>query len=377
MKIVLAPDSFKGSLSAPDVCAAMEAGARRALPGAHMVSVPLADGGEGTLDCLVSATGGRVSELSVTGPLGDRVQARYGMLGDGRTAVVEMAEAAGLTLLAPDRLDPLRATTRGVGELVRAAALDGASRVLVCLGGSATNDGGAGFAQALGVHLLDAAGRELPPGGEALRNLAQIDASGVDPRVAACEIVAACDVDTPLCGPDGASHVFGPQKGASPDMVEQLAAALAHYADVIARDLRRDVRAIPGAGAAGGLGAGLLAFCGARLQSGADLVLEAVAFRSVLAGARLVLTGEGRCDGQSARGKVVSGVARAAKAAGVPVMVLAGALGPGYEALYEEGLTAAFAIADGPLALDDALARTPDLLARAAESVVRLFAAGR
>lgn len=349
---------------------------RRVLPGAQVVSSPLADGGEGTLDCLVSATGGRIQTRTVTGPLGDAVSARYGMLGDGRTAVVETAEAAGLTLLARDRLDPLRATTRGVGELVRAAVSEGATRVLVCLGGSATNDGGAGFAQALGVRLLDAAGRELPAGGVALQGLARIDASGIDPRVAACEIVAACDVNTPLCGPDGASHVFGPQKGASPEDVCRLDAALAHYAAVIARDLGRDLCDVPGAGAAGGLGAGLLAFCGARLESGVGLVMEMVDFPAALAGADLVLTGEGRCDGQSARGKVVSGVAGAAETAGVPMVVLAGSLGPGYEALYEKGLTAAFAIADGPLSLVEALARTPDLLARSAESVVRVFVAG-
>jgi glycerate kinase len=289
------------------------------------VEVPLADGGEGTLDVLVDAFGGERRALTVTGPLGDPTEAEYGLVPreSGPLAVVEMSRASGLRLLPDHRRDVTRATTRGTGELIRAACRD-ASEVLVCIGGSATNDGGAGMAQALGVRLLDDRGRELEPGGAALAGLAVIDAGGLDPYVRRATFRVACDVDNPLTGPQGASAVYGPQKGATPEDVELLDGALAHLADVLLRDLGADVREVPGAGAAGGLGAGLVAFLGAELRPGVDVVMDAVGFTDRLAAADLVVTGEGRFDAQSLHGKVPAGVLREARTAGIPALILCG-----------------------------------------------------
>jgi glycerate kinase len=292
------------------------------------------------------------------------------------TAVIEMAAASGLPLIAPDRRDPRVTTTRGTGDLIHAALDAGARRLLVGIGGSATNDGGAGMAQALGVRLLDTAGRDLPPGGAALARLDRVDVSGRDPRLVGVEVVVASDVANPLCGPTGASAVYGPQKGATPEMVDELDAALAHYATILRRDLGADVAEVPGAGAAGGLGAGLLAFLGARLQPGAAMVLEAVGFERHLPGAALVFTAEGRLDDQTAYGKAVAAVAGAARAHGVPVVVLAGGLMPGYESLYAAGVNAVLPIADGPLTLDESMARAADLVASAAERALRLILIG-
>jgi glycerate kinase len=325
MRILVAPDKFRGTLTGAEAARAIASGWRRARPDDEIEEVPLADGGEGTLDVLVQAFNGRRRTATVTGPLGDPTEADYGLIPreGGPLGVVEMSRASGLRLLPEDRRDVTRATTRGTGELILAAART-SSEILVSIGGSATNDGGAGMAQALGVRLLDGAGGDLAPGGAALLDLAAIDAGGLDPDVARARILVACDVDNPLTGPEGASAVYGPQKGATPEDVALLDRALGRLADVLLRDLGADVRELPGAGAAGGLGAGLVAFLGAELRPGVDVVMDAVGFSGRLAGADLVVTGEGRLDVQSLHGKVPAGVVRRARAAGTPVMILCG-----------------------------------------------------
>lgn len=326
MRVLVAPDKFKGTLTAEQAARAVARGWRREDPGSELDLAPMADGGEGTLEALVAALGGERRRLTVAGPLGDPVEAEYALVParDGPLAVVEMARASGLGLLSPARRDPKRTTTRGTGELVLDACRRGARRVLVCIGGSATNDAGAGMAQALGVRLLDAVGRDLPPGGAALLQLARIDLSGLDPAVRRSEVLVACDVDNPLVGPAGASAVYGPQKGATPEDVQLLDRALRRFAAVVRRDLGVDVRGLPGAGAAGGLGAGLVAFLGARLRPGVELVMEAARLWERMERADLVVTGEGSFDQQSLRGKVPAGVLRAAAERGVPALVLCG-----------------------------------------------------
>jgi glycerate kinase len=370
LRVLVAPDSFKGSLAAPAAAEAIAAGFARC--GFATDACPLADGGEGTAGVLAAASGGRIERRTVAGPLGEPVCAEFAVLGDGETAVVEMAAASGLGLVAPGRLDPLRATTRGTGELVRAALDLGLRRVIVALGGSATNDGGSGAARALGARFLDDAGRELPDGGASLARLARIDVAGLDPRLREAAVTAACDVDNPLCGPRGASAVFGPQKGATPAMVAQLDAALRRYAQVVRRDLGVDVLDRPGAGAAGGLGGGLHAFCRAELRPGVDLVLDAVRFADRLRGCDLVVTGEGRIDGQTEGGKLPLGVARAAKRAGVPCLCLAGDVraAPGEFA-------AVLPVVPGPIPLAEAMSRAGELLSAAAERAGRLILLGR
>lgn len=386
MKIVVAPDSFKGSLSAPDAARCIAEGFRRVFPDAEMVFLPVADGGEGTLDALVTATGGRTITQTVTGPLGTPVQARWGVCGDGTTAVVELAQAAGLTLVPLDRRDPKITTTRGVGELLLAALkLPGVRQVVVGLGGSATNDGGAGLLSALGVRFLDADGRELPPGGAALSRLACVDLSGINVDASRAVLIA-CDVDNPLTGLRGASAVFGPQKGATPDDVAALDAALTRYGDVLREHLplQRKQRGYPwpqisGAGAAGGTAAGLLwLFPNAVLRPGIDLVLDAVGFDGHFDGAELIITGEGRLDGQTFGGKVVAGVARRAQAKSVPVVALVGEIGSDVsgEALAQVGIDAALPIVPGPVALDDALTNAARYLTDASERAARLLCMG-
>lgn len=377
LKIVVAPDKFRGSLSAPDAARAIARGVRNAEPSARIDEVPMADGGEGTVDALVAATGGSLRDVQVTGPLGSQVQARVGRLGDGATAVLEMAEASGLALVPKDQRDPTRATTRGTGELLLAAIDGGARRVILGIGGSATNDLGAGLAQVLGYRLLDREGREIGPGGGALADLDRIDATGRDPRLNGVEVLVACDVDNPLCGPRGASHVYGPQKGATPEVVALLDRNLAHAADVIERDLGRNIRELPGAGAAGGLGAGLVAFADGRLEPGIALVIRTVGLAERLSGAALCLTGEGAIDASSAFGKTAVGVGRLARSLGCPTIALAGNLGPGAADVLHAGIDAFASICPGPIALEEALGRAEELLERAAEQVVRVFLAGR
>jgi glycerate kinase len=377
MRVVIAPDKFKGSLSAPEAAEAMRRGVDRAAPGATIDRVPMADGGEGSVEALVAATGGTYHEARVTGPLGEPITARFGLLGDGRTAAIEMASASGLVLVPPQRRNPLITTTRGTGELLLAAIAAGARRVIVGIGGSATNDGGAGLGQALGYRLLDAGDCELPPGGGELDRLVRIDPTGRQPELDGIEIAVACDVTNPLCGPTGASAVYGPQKGATPAMVAALDANLAHYATIVARDLGVAIGDIPGSGAAGGLGGGLVAFAGGRLETGVNLVIDAVDLAGRLAAADLCLTGEGALDAQSAFGKTAVGVALLAHALGCPTLALAGTIGPGAEAALQQGIDAYFSICPGPIRLDEAMDRAGELLERVTEQAVRAFLAGQ
>ncbi len=371
MKVVIAPDSFKECLSAPEVARALAAGVCQAAPDAQLVLTPIADGGEGTVRALVAATNGRTVTARVTGPLGNPVEAEFGLLGAGKAAIIEMAAASGLHLLPPEKRNPLLTTTLGTGELVREALGLGARRILLGLGGSATVDGGAGFAQALGVELWDQEGKPIGPGGGELARLRHIDVSHRDPRLAEADVQVACDVDNQLIGADGAARVYGPQKGANPEMVEQLERNLDHLADVIARDLGIDVRNLSGGGAAGGLGAGLVAFLGAKLRPGVELVLEAAQLEERLRGADLVITGEGRLDRQSAFGKAPVGVARLAKRLGIPVIAIVGALGEGAEKVLDEGIEAYYSIIPAPMSLEEAMRRSRELLQECACQVVR------
>lgn len=376
MRIVIAPDSYKGSVSALCVAQAIERGVQRVFRNAEIFKAPIADGGEGTVEALVAATSGTFCQTAVTGPLGETVIAQWGLLGDGATAVIEMAAASGLPLVAPDRRDPRITTSRGVGELIRAALDRGLRRLIIGIGGSATNDGGAGMAEALGARFLDAAGASLPPGGAALNRLAAIDLSGLDPRLRETQVQVACDVDNPLCGPRGASAVYGPQKGATSAMVAELDAALRRYGRIAARTFGRDVTEQPGAGAAGGLGAALLWFANARLQPGIGIVIEAAGLRDRIRRADWVITGEGATDDQTAFGKAPVGIAKVAQEFGVPVVCLSGGLGRDYQTIYASGIDAAASTTPRPMTLEDCLAAGPALIEDAAERLARLIAVG-
>lgn len=377
MHIVIAPQALKGSLSAAQTGRAIAEGARVVYPDAHIDIIPVADGGEGTVQALVEATGGRIVPRVVTGPLGESVEAFYALLGDGRTAVIEMAASSGLPLVPATHRDPRFTTTYGVGELIRAALDEGCRHFIVGLGGSATNDGGAGMVQALGAHLLNEKGEAIAYGGAALNTLARISIADLDPRLQACTFDVACDVTNPLCGKRGASAIYGPQKGATPAMVEELDAALVHYANLITRDLGRSVHDIPGAGAAGGLGAGLLAFLNARIRPGAQIVLEAVELERFLPSANLVISAEGRLDDQTAYGKSVGAVATLAKRYHLPVLVIAGGLGEGYQEVYRLGIDGVMVLPDGPMSLEHAMERASQLTRDATERALRIFRAGR
>ena len=377
LRIVIAPQAFKHSIGARAAALAIERGVRSAMPDAETTLIPVADGGDGTLAALIGTTAGQFHQATVTGPLGEPVAAQWGVMGDGQTAVIEMALASGLALIPDDRRDPRRATTYGTGELMRAALDAGHTRIIVGLGGSATNDGGTGMAAALGVRFLDSSGNELPPGGAALAALAHVDVSALHPGLANATIIGATDVTNPLCGDTGASAIFGPQKGATPEMVAELDGCLANLARVIHSDLGPDVLHTPGSGAAGGLGAGLIAFAGAELRSGIDMVCDALDFDQYAATADLVITGEGRADRSTAFDKAPVGIARRAQSFGVPTVLLAGSLGPGYDLLYEHGINAVVAIAEEPAELADSLQRGAELLERAAERAMRLYNLGR
>ena len=374
--VLIAPQGFKGSLTGMEAARAVEEGVLRVWPDAETRLLPVADGGDGTLQALVDASGGSVRTERVSDALGRPVEAAWGALGDGVTAVIEMARASGIALLAASELDPLRATTYGVGELMRAALDAGFQSFIVGIGGSATTDGGAGMAQALGARLLDVAGRELVPGGGALAELDRIDVSGMDPRLRETTVDVACDVNNPLVGPTGAAAIYGPQKGASPDEVRRLDEALARFAAVVKRDLGVELEDLPGAGAAGGLGAGLVAFAGARLRSGADIVLEAVGLEERLDGVDLVIVGEGRMDRSTVFDKAPVAVARRARRRGIPVIAVCGSLGPGYEEVHRHGIDAAFASVLEPCDLAAAMAAAPRLMANAAEEACRAVALG-
>ncbi len=377
VRVLVAPQGFKGSLSPIEAARAMAGGIRAAWPDAEIDLAPIADGGDGTVDALVLATGGRKLRVGTVDPLGRPTEAEIGVLGDGRTAVVEMAQASGLARLKPEERNPLITTTYGTGLLIRAALDAGFRRLIVGIGGSATNDGGAGMLQALGMRLLDRDGRPIPPGGQGLLVLDRIDPSGLDPRLAEAEIIVASDVTNPLCGPEGAAAVYGPQKGATPEMVRLLDEALAHFAGVVRRDLGREVANVPGAGAAGGLGAGLLLLPNVQVRPGAEVVFEAVNIDSRLLACDLVITGEGAVDRSTAFGKAPARLAGRARAQNRPVVVLTGRLGPGYEALYGLGVGAVVPTAPGPLTEAEAMARAAELLAAAAERTCRLLHVGR
>ena len=375
MCVIVAPDSFKECLSAREAAEAMARGILNADPECDVVLLPMADGGEGTVDALLAAADGERVTVLITGPLGGPVEASYGLLDGGATAIIEMAAASGLALIPPGERDAGRATTRGTGELMAHALDHGVAQIIVGLGGSATTDGGAGMAQALGWRLLDGNGEELEPGGAALECLDRIDGANRHPRLGSCTVRVACDVTNPLCGPNGSARVYGPQKGASLEQVEQLDAALGQLAAVVKRDIGCDMAEMPGAGAAGGLGGGLVAFANGTLCAGFDLVAEACHLDDQLTGAHLVITGEGRMDGQTAMGKTIAGLAERATRKGIPVVAVAGSLGEGWETVYDRGVTAAFALGDKPMSLDTAMARAPELIEQCTESIMRLWKA--
>jgi len=377
LRIVVAPDSYKGSVSALGVAQAMERGILRVFPDADVCKIPMADGGEGTVDALLAATGGERRQSEVSDPLGQRITAQWGVLGDGRTAVIEMAVASGLTLLAAEQRNPRITTTYGTGELIRAALDAGLRRIILGIGGSATNDGGAGMARALGARFLDAAGHELPDGGAALAGLDRIDLSGLDPRLCETEIVVACDVDNPLCGARGASAVFGPQKGATPAMVAELDSALAHFAAIAQSATGKTIAEQAGAGAAGGLGAGLLLFTPAKLKPGVDIVLDAVGFSEIVKDADFVITGEGCTDFQTAYGKAPVGVARCAKQFGIPVFCLSGSLGKGACDVLALGIDAVLSICERPMTLAESMSAASSLIETASERLCRIIMASR
>lgn len=376
MRIVVAPQGFKGSLDAPDVAQAIARGVRQVFPDAEITLLPVADGGEGTVRALVEASGGKTITTRVLGPLERPVNATWGLLGDGQTGVIEMAAASGLPLIERHERDPMRTTTYGTGELISHALDHGVRRLLIGIGGSATNDGGAGMAQALGVGLLDAEGRDLPLGAAALKRLDRIDLSELDKRLSGVEIEVASDVTNPLTGPEGASQVYGPQKGADNRMVQELDTILGRYADIIRRDVGKDVKNVPGAGAAGGLGAGLLAFLDARLAPGVDIVFEAIDLDGKLRGADLVITGEGRMDSQDIYGKAPMAVAEHAARLGVPSIAIVGSTGRDYHVVYDHGLDAVIGTVNRPMSLDRAVAESKRLIAEAAMRALRLVRVG-
>lgn len=375
-KILLVPDSFKGTLSSRQVCQVMAAQLRRFFPQAQVKSIPVADGGEGSVEAFLAAAGGERRTRTVTGPFGEPVEAFYGILGDGRTAVIEMAACAGLPL-AEGRLNPERATTYGVGELLLAAKEAGCTKAILGLGGSCTNDGGVGAAAALGAKFTRADGTAFIPSGGTLGEIAALDVSPVAQALQGMELTAMCDIDNPLYGEAGAAAVFAPQKGADAAMVARLDAGLRHLGQVAARCLGRDFSHLPGAGAAGGLGFGMAAFCGAQLRMGIDAVLDAVGFDSLLPGTDVVFTGEGKIDSQSARGKVVSGVAARCRKAGVPVVAVVGQIGQGFEEMYQQGLTAVFSINRAAQPFAESRFHAGENLALTMENIARLLAASR
>ncbi|PZD95483.1 glycerate kinase [Paenibacillus sambharensis] len=377
MHIVVAPDSYKGSVSAREAAEAMARGVRLALPDCKISKVPVADGGEGTLDCVLEASGGTAHTLMVSDPLGRSVPARLGILDGSGTCIIETAEACGLHRLTEPERNPLVTSTFGVGQLIMAGLDLGCRSFVLGLGGSSTNDGGAGMLQALGIRLLDKHGEELVPGGAALERLHQISTDLLDPRLAGTSFIAACDVDNPLIGPDGASAVFGPQKGASLEDVSLLDNCLAVWADHTEAATGIRLHSLPGAGAAGGMGGALIAYLRARMVPGFEVAAEMTGLEAHIRAADLVLTGEGRTDAQTIHGKAPCGVARLAQRYGVPAVVLSGAAGSDSKALHTAGVTAVFSITNEPMLLEAAIRRAPMLIEQAAEQVVRLFCAGQ
>jgi glycerate kinase len=374
MKIAIVPNAFKGSLTAMQAAACIERGLKKALPNIATVKIPMADGGDGTLLAIVEATSGRQVRCSVCDPLGRTIRSTFGLSGDGRTSVIEMALASGLALLRPQERNPLLTTSRGTGDLIRAALDRHVNRIVIGIGGSATNDGGTGMARALGVKFFDARDRELPDNGGALSKLSRIDMSGLDKRLKATTISVACDVDNPLFGPHGAAQVYGPQKGATPAMVKQLDAGMKRLATVIQRDLGVKLARLPGAGAAGGLGAGLVAFLGGQIRSGAEIVSGVIDLETKLAGCDLVITGEGRLDGQTASGKAPCGVAKVARKLGIPTIAICGSLGQDAGKVRAMGIAAFFSALEESMAEAELPRRGPGMLESCAEQVGHVFA---
>ncbi|MBN1951463.1 MAG: glycerate kinase [Bacteroidales bacterium] len=377
MRIVIAPDSFKHSLPARTVCDAIARGIEN-LPGEwDIIKIPVADGGEGTVRALVDATGGAIYHQQVLDPLKREITAEFGILGDGKTAVIEMAAASGIELLKDEERNPWLTTSYGTGQLIRAALDKGCSRIIAGIGGSATNDAGLGMAMALGARFLSREGTLGEQGGGMLDQVSGIDLSELDPRIKNTEFIVACDVSNPLCGPKGASYVYGPQKGADPEMVRRLDSNLEVFAARLEAELGADIKDVPGAGAAGGLGAGLLAFCGAQLQAGFEIVARETHLDDALRNCDLVITGEGKLDAQTRYGKTPMGVVKHAKAFGLPVIAIGGTLGEGYQELYEIGFDAIFSILDKPMSLQEALITAEEMLVRTAGSVMRTWMAAR
>ena len=371
--IVLAPDSFKESMTAKEVCTAMERGIKKANNKIICVHVPMADGGEGTMQSLVDATNGEVYSLKVFGPLGNMVEAQYGILGEGEVGILEMASASGIQLIPAKQRNPLLTTTYGTGQLINACLDHGVKKILIGIGGSATNDGGAGVVQALGGKLLDKQGNELGFGGGELGKLTSIDLKNFDPRLKEVVIEVACDVNNPLCGEKGASNVFGPQKGATKEMIGILDDNLKHYADIIKNQLGKDVIDVPGAGAAGGLGAGLLAFLDGTLKKGIEMVIEYTGLEEKVKDADMVWTGEGSIDYQTQYGKTPFGVAAVASKHNKPVIALAGKVGEGIDILYESGIDSIFGIMQGVTSIEEALVNGPENVEKTAENIIRLM----
>ncbi|MGY4691249.1 glycerate kinase [Salibacterium sp. K-3] len=379
MKVVIAPDSFKESMTAMQAAEAVERGIRQVYGDRiETERIPMADGGEGTTRSMADALQGKMIEKDVTGPAGNPVRAEFAVLGDGQTAVIEMAEASGIALVPKEKRNPLTATSYGTGELIKAALDEGVGKIILGIGGSATNDGGAGMFQALGGQLLDASGRALSEGGAALSDLSRIDLSGLDSRLAHTDIRTACDVTNPLTGANGASAVYGPQKGADREMIDVLDKALAHYASIIEAQLGIHVESLPGAGAAGGMGAGLKAFMNAVLEPGIDIVLNETRFAERMQDADLVITGEGKLDHQTVFGKTPVGVAEAARAVKkVPVLAFCGQLGEGYEAVFSRGITAAFSLMPGPGTVEAAMKNGETYIEHLARNTAAVWKAGQ
>lgn len=373
MKFILAPDSFKESMTAKEACISMENGIRKVFKDATCIHVPMADGGEGTVDALIESTNGNLHEVEVTAPLGNKVKAKFGILGDGKTAVIEMAEASGIHLVKLENRNPLLTTTFGTGEIIRYALDMNIERIIIGLGGSATNDGGVGMLQALGASFKDSDGKEIALGGGALKDLCTIDLSGFDKRIYGVKIEVACDVKNPLTGENGASFVFGAQKGGNKETLEELDSNLKHYAEVVKRDMGKEIDKVEGAGAAGGLGAALIGFCNGKLESGIDLVIKYSNLEEKVRNADFVFTGEGSIDFQTKFGKTPIGVAKIAKKYNIPVIAFGGRIGEGIDELYSLGIDSVIGITPGVISLDEALRKGKENLEISTENVVRIL----
>lgn len=373
MRIVIAPDSFKGSLSSKEAADAMELGIRKVISEADIVKIPIADGGEGTVLTLVKTLGGEIIKTKVIGPLGETIESYYGVLNDKETAIIEIANASGLTLVPPEKKNPMLTTSYGTGQLIKTALDSGVKKIVIGLGGSATNDGGVGMAQALGVKFIDKDGRDVGFGGGQLSKIQKIDMSAIDKRIEEVTIQAACDVDNPLCGPNGASFIYGPQKGADKEMIHILDKNLEHLAEIIKKDLGADIINLPGAGAAGGLGAGLVAFLNAELKKGFDIIANILNLDDYIKGVRVVFTGEGQIDKQILSGKAVYGVAKTAKKYGAYVIAIVGTINDDAYELFGKGIDGMESIVDKPMTMEEACKTAKQLVERTAERVMRML----